>query len=129
MESNQAPLYERVPTRDEYGAPLSDLMMLIPGLRNRSGPNFKTRLAILHAVLGSHRDVVFADLNAPLNLLWISVRARHGVINELAAQIRLRIPEARLVGHTPAGKPATQPTNSSEIENRKSRRIKFWIKD
>ncbi|NNC96606.1 MAG: hypothetical protein HKN88_00885, partial [Gammaproteobacteria bacterium] len=54
-------------------------------------------------VLGGHKDVVFADLNTPLSLLWVSVRARHGVIEELVAEIRLRIPEARLVGHTTLG--------------------------
>jgi len=129
MESNESPLHERLPTCDENGKLLSDLMMLIPGLRNGSGRHFRTRLAILHAVLGSHRDVVFADLNAPLNLLWVSVRARHGVITELAAEIRFRIPEARLVGHTTAGKPVTEPVYRGGKENRRRRRTRFWIRN
>ena len=103
MESNHVPLYKRVPTHDENGKFLNDFMMLIPGLKNRSGRDFKSRLAIMHAVLEDHEDVVFAELNAPLSLLWISVKARHGVINELVAEIRLRIPEARLVGHSTFG--------------------------
>ena len=113
FESNEEPLYKRLPTHDENGRYLSDFMMLIPGLRNRSGRHFKTRLEILHGVLGSHKDVVFVDLNTPLNLLWVSVRFRHGIINELAAEIRLRIPEARLVGHTTWGKPISQPATHS----------------
>lgn len=103
LESNHVPLYKRLPTHDENGKFLIDFMMLIPGLKNQSGRHFKSRLAIMHAVLGGHKDVVFADLNAPLSLLWISVKARHGVIDELVAEIRLRIPEARLVGHPAFG--------------------------
>jgi hypothetical protein len=106
LEANHEPLYKRLPTHDEDGKFLSDFMMLIPGMRNLPAPHLKTRLAVLHELLGRQQDVVFADLNTPLNLLWVSVRARHGVISELAAEIRLRIPEARLVGHTVLDKQA-----------------------
>ena len=99
LEPNHEPLYKRLPTRDENGKFLCDFMMLIPGLRNLSESNLNDRMADLHSLLGGHDDVVFADLNTPLNLLWVSVRARHGVIRELAAEIQLRVPEARLVGH------------------------------
>lgn len=99
LEANHEPLYKRLPTHDENGKFLSDFMILIPGLKNLSQARFKRRLAALHSLLGGHDDVVFADLNTPLNLLWVSVKARHGVIRELAAEIRLCIPEARLVGH------------------------------
>ena len=100
FEPNQEPLYKRLPSRDENGKFLSDFMMLIPGQRNLSAALLQSRLTLLHGLLDAHPDVVFADLNTPLNLLWVSVRARHGVISEVAAEIRLRIPEARLVGHT-----------------------------
>ncbi len=99
LEANDEPLYKRLPTHDENGNHLSDFMMLIPGLKKLPAVQLETRLELLHALLGGHDDVVFADLNTPLNLLWVSVRARHGVINELAAEIRRRIPEAKLVGH------------------------------
>jgi hypothetical protein len=32
-------------------------------------------------------------------LLWVSLRPRQGAISELVAAIRLRVPEAVLVGH------------------------------
>ena len=48
---------------------------------------------------GLHQDVVFADLNLKLNLLWVSLRPRPGAISELVAAIRLRVPEALLVAH------------------------------
>ncbi len=116
MEANREPLYKRLPTHDENGKHLSDFMMLLPGLKKMSAPLFEARLALLHALLGEHKDVVFVDLNTPLNLLWISVRARHGVISEVAAEIRQHIPEARLVGHTPLfgpEKPAPNPASKA----------------
>lgn len=103
MESNHVPLYKRIPSHDENGKLLSDFMMLIPGLKNQSAWRIKSRLAIVHAVLSEHKDVVFADLNAPLNLLWVSVKSGHGIIDKLVAEIRLRIPEASLVGHPALG--------------------------
>ena len=93
------PLYERVPTRDESGRLLSDFMVLIPGLRERPGHEFVASLARLQAVLVSFSEVVFVDLNVPLNLLWVSVRPRSGLILELFGAVRMHLPEAKLVGH------------------------------
>ena len=117
MESNREPLYKRLPTHDENGQFLSDFMLLIPGLKHRTGQHLKICLETIHAVLGNHDDVVFADLNAPLNLLWVSVRTRHGLINELVAEIRLHIPEARLVGH-PAFGNLRENTNQRAIKGK-----------
>ena len=100
FETNHEPLYKRLPKRDENGNYLSDFMVLIPGLRSLSSGLLQSRLSILHSLLEAHPDVVFADLNTPLNLLWVSVRARHGVITDVAGEIRRQLPEARLVGHT-----------------------------
>jgi hypothetical protein len=98
LESYQ-PLYERAPARDEYGRPLSDFMILIPGLREHPGDEFAAMLARLQAVLVSFTEVVFVDLNVPLNLLWVSVQPRPGVILELFGAVKLHLPEAKLVGH------------------------------
>lgn len=73
-------------------------MMLLPGLRDLPESGVGNKLALLNAVLCNCREVVFADLNLPLNLLWVSVRARPGVIVELASAIMTCLPEARLVG-------------------------------
>lgn len=100
IEVNQ-PLYQRAPARDEYGRPISDFMVLIPGLRERPGYEFVAKLACLQAVLVSFSEVVFVDLNVPLNLLWVSVRPRPGVILELFSAVKLHLPEAKLVGHRP----------------------------
>jgi hypothetical protein len=98
LEVNQ-PLYQRVPARDESGRPLSDFMVILPGLRERPGHEFAETLARLQAVLVSFSEVVFVDLNVPLNLLWVSVRPRPGVILELFGAVKLYLPEAKLVGH------------------------------
>jgi hypothetical protein len=93
------PLYERVPTRDSDGHPLSDFMMLIPGLRDRPGHQFKEILARIQAILAQFREVVFVDLNVPLNLLWVSVRAKPGIILDIACSVKFQVPEALLVAH------------------------------
>lgn len=93
------PLYERVPTHDEHGRSLSDFMMLIPGLRDLPADRAGQKLERLQRVLAGFREVVFADLNLPLNLLWVSVRARPGVILEIATTVKAHLPEALIVGH------------------------------
>jgi hypothetical protein len=98
IEVNQ-PLYQRVPARDEHGRLLGDFMVILPGLRERPKHEFAETLARLQAVLVSFSEVVFVDLNVPLNLLWVSVRPRPGVILELFAAVKLNLPEAKLVGH------------------------------
>ena len=95
--SGAEPLYRRVPTEDEEGRPLADFMMLIPGLRDWPQARFDRALASMHAVLGNFREVVFADLNVPLNLLWVSVKTRPGVISEVASMLQSHVPEARIV--------------------------------
>jgi hypothetical protein len=98
IEAKQ-PLYLRVPVRDENGRLLSDFMVILPGLRDRPGHEFASVLARLQAVLAGFSEVVFVDLNVPLNLLWVSVRPRPGVILELFGAVKSRLPEAKLVGH------------------------------
>ena len=78
--SASGPLYTRAPTRDEDGAAYSDFMVLIPGLRDLSRAGFGDRVAGLQAVLGQYRQVVFADLNVPLNLLWVTLIPEFGLI-------------------------------------------------
>jgi hypothetical protein len=93
------PLWQVVPTRDSSGKRLADFMMLIPHLRSRPLAEIERVSRDIQAVLALHRDVVFADLNLKLNLLWVSLRPTQGAISEVVAAIRLRVPEAVLVAH------------------------------
>ena len=93
------PSYNTGPTRDAAGRALGDFMVLIPGLRERPRHEFAEAVARLQAVLVAFREVVFVDLNVPLNLLWVSVEPRHGVILELFGAMQSQLPESRLVGH------------------------------
>ncbi len=95
------PLWQVAPTRDQSGQRLTDFMMLIPRLRERSHGEIERASHEIQSLLALHQDVVFADLNLKLNLLWISLRPRPGAIAELVAAIRLRLPEAVLVAHHP----------------------------
>ncbi len=91
------PLYQRVPKQDEHGRLLSDFMILVPGMRDWPRPKLMDAMAGMQAVLGTFQEVVFADLNLPLNLLWVSVKPEPGIIAKIAAQLTCRIPEAKLV--------------------------------
>ena len=93
------PLWQIAPTHDSAGHRLTDFMMLIPRLRSRPPIEIERISRGIQTILTLHQDVVFADLNLKLNLLWVSLRPRPGAISELAAAIRLRVPEAVLVAH------------------------------
>lgn len=95
------PLWQVVPTRDANGAPLSDFMMLIPGLKHRSMEAVTQIATTIRSVLDQYTEVVFADINLPVNVLWVSFRHRPGLVLELAAAIKMRVPEALLVAHNP----------------------------
>ena len=97
--SPAVPLWQLAPTHDAGGQLLTDFMMLIPRLRRRPLIEIERASRDIQAVLALHQDVVFADLNLRLNLLWVTLRPRPGAISELVAAIRLRVPEAVLVGH------------------------------
>ncbi len=46
---------------------------------------------------------MFAEINLPLNLLWVSVKPVPGIILELATTIKLAVPEALLVAQKVPG--------------------------
>lgn len=106
-----APLWQRVPTRDENGNRLSDFMMLIPGLNRAGSHRIEGIIAELEYTLGHYSDTVcFADLNLKLNLLWVSVRPVPGICLELPTAIKSRVPQALLIAHRlPDTRARTQP--------------------
>lgn len=97
LHQNNEPLYKRAPTLDENGKPYADFMMLIPKLNRASTAELKQKMAGLQAVLVNHSEVVFADLNMRLNLLWVSVKPKTGLIQCIAVDIQQRVPEAKLI--------------------------------
>ena len=97
LHSSQ-PLYRRVPTYDENGKFLADFMILISGMRAWSRTKQTDTVDEIQSVLSNFAEVVFADLNVPLNLLWVSVKPKPGVILEVYDALKHRIPEAVLVG-------------------------------
>jgi len=109
------PLWRRVPTADPCGRSLADFMLLIPGLK-RWAPHRLEQLHVeLRGLFRQHADqVVFADLNMKLNLLWISHRQGKGVSLALFEAIRERVPEAVLIA------------NQAEVELGLQRRQRRW---
>ncbi len=93
------PLWKRAPARDAEGHPLSDFLMIVPGLRKRTEVEIRQRLAAIEQVLVAYGEhVVFADVNLRLNTLWVTVRPLPGICLELPAAIKVAVPEALLVG-------------------------------
>jgi hypothetical protein len=97
MEPAEA-LWKRVPTRGSDGRPLSDFMMIMPGLREQPRAQIVETLAAIELTLLRYNEaVVFADFNLKLNLLWVSVKPIPGICLELPVAIRACVPEALLV--------------------------------
>jgi len=93
------PLWRIVPTRDENGRLLTDFMMLIPRLKEKSAGEVERTSGYIRSVLTLHSEVVFADLNLALNLLWVSLRPTRGAMAEITTAIRVLVPEAILVAN------------------------------
>ena len=92
------PLWKRAPTRDDEGRPLSDFMMILPHLSQQPDQRVKRKLQVIEMVLGQYQDaVIFAEVNLKLNTLWVTVKPVPGICLELAAAIKVQIPEALLV--------------------------------
>jgi hypothetical protein len=93
------PLWQVVPTRDANGRPLADFMMLIPKLNKSPQHIIDITLINLQKVLEKYEDVVFVNFNMKINVLWVSVNAKHGLIPQMVTSIQNRVPQALLVSH------------------------------
>lgn len=97
-----SPLWRRVPGRDAAGRPYNDFMMFAPRLNRRSPHEQESVALLLRGVLAAYQDrVVFADLNLKINVLWISLENRPGLMAALVADLRAKVPEFHLVAHNP----------------------------
>lgn len=93
------PLYERAPTRATAGRPVSDMMLLLPGLKQGLEPVVSRVSAELSAILATFGDqVLFAELNLKLGLLWVTVPGELGLCHQVAESVRAHLPETRVVG-------------------------------
>jgi hypothetical protein len=93
------PLWKLAPTRDETGKLLCDFMVMIPRLKSRQPGYIGNAQNWIAGVLERHDEVVFANMDLKLNLLWVSHRYRAGLMLEIVSAIRLHLPEAVLVAH------------------------------
>jgi len=100
FDTSAEPLRKRAPSHDENGRPLSDFMMLVPGLRGKPKHIVDNTIQDMHIVLTHFSEVVvFAEFNLKLNLLWVSIRPVQGIRFEIASAIQQQVPEAKLVSH------------------------------
>ncbi|MCG8067019.1 MAG: hypothetical protein JAY84_04095 [Candidatus Thiodiazotropha taylori] len=95
-----APLWQRAPNKQADGAPLADLMMLIPRLKHYSEVQINHLQSMLEEVLIEFGEkIVFTDINLKLNVIWVTVLPEPGLCREVALAIRKRVPEAVMVGN------------------------------
>ncbi len=93
------PLWKSVPTRDEDGGPVSDILMIIPKLKNRPEQYIKNTLADIEFSLKQFsNEILFANVDMKLNTLWVSFKAVPGVYTDIISTLKINIPEAVLVG-------------------------------
>lgn len=93
------PLWKLAPTKDEHGVSLCDFMVLIPHLKTQQPGYIGDAQNWIASVLNQHQEVVFANMDLKLNLLWVSHRYRAGLMLEIVGAIRLHLAEAVLVAH------------------------------
>lgn len=92
------PLWKRVPTRDHTGKPYNDFMMIIPGLRKLKPDHIQNIISKIEAALKHYeKDIILADLNLKINVLWVTIQPHIGLSTEIAALIHHLVPEAKLV--------------------------------
>ena len=92
------PLWLRAPTRTDSGELAADFMMLVRNLNKLASQQQQTVLNKLHTVLDLYnKQVLLADLNLKINLLWVSHVPRPGLGFEIAAQLHYAVPEAKLI--------------------------------
>lgn len=92
------PLWKRAPTRDASGQVYNDFMMLIPGLRHFESARLQSIIDNIEQALKNYeKEVVLADLNMKLNVLWVTIMPHPGLSTEISALIHHLVPEAKLV--------------------------------
>lgn len=93
------PLWRVAPTRGDDGRGVADFMMLIPRLAARSAlERTHVEQAVREVCESYDGQVVFADINYRINVLWISIAPEPGLACRVARSVRDRVPDALLVG-------------------------------
>ncbi len=92
------PLWQRVPTQDRQGQSLGDFMMLIPHFNAWSSIKQELAIVAIESELKRFsKQIVFADFNMKINILWISLRPQSGVMLAFVEALQQLLPEARLI--------------------------------
>ena len=93
-------LLDRVPTVDECGKPLGDMLVILPRLREKTSHEVTLTARGLDRALSQFSgQIMFAELNVNRNTLWVSMRPTKGIRACIASAIRLEVPDAKLIGH------------------------------
>ena len=92
-------LWRHAPVKDADGRLTSDLMILFPGLQQEHNLRIMIRQQLQEVLQGFGDQVIFADFNIRLGVLWVTVTSEPGLCSEVAQAIHARIEGARIVGN------------------------------
>ncbi|MDQ7015725.1 MAG: hypothetical protein Q9N68_05035 [Gammaproteobacteria bacterium] len=99
LEPSQ-PLWKRAPKRDKNGVSLFDFILHIPKLNKKPLKQQQETVLQIEKIFDLYQDkIVFADLNLKINVLWVSIKPIPGLSYEIAAAIKIRVPEAIMVAN------------------------------
>jgi len=91
-------LWRYVPVKDSENKAFCDLLVLLPGIKKNRDLQVLMRHQLQEVLKGFGDQVLFADLNLQLGLVWVTVAPEPGLCGDVAEAIRGRVEGARLVG-------------------------------
>ena len=92
------PLWKRVPTRTDAGELASDFIMILSGIKQLGLTQKQLVYDKLYQVLKTYAaDILLAEVNTHMNILWISHKPRPGLGTEIATMVHHHVPQAKLI--------------------------------
>ena len=96
-------MWKMLPKRDAAGQAYSDFMMMAPALKRCTPRELDALVRVIQGVLARFGEqVVFADFNMHLKVLWVTLPCRPGLMPMIVSALRHQVPELKLVAHHPA---------------------------
>ena len=94
-----AGLWRYVPVKDSKNQAYCDVMLLLPGIKKNRDLQVMIRQQLQETLEAFGDQVLFADLNLRLGIVWVTVVPEPGLCSDVADAIRQRVEGARIVGN------------------------------
>ena len=91
-------LWRYVPVSNSDNKAFCDFMVLLPGIKKNRTLQVMIRHQLQEVLKGFGDQIIFADLNLHLGLVWVTVTPEPGLCSDVAEAIHSRVDGARVVG-------------------------------